>query len=268
MTLQDYSDEIEAKEKERAELQSQRDNCRKDLAEARATLQTVHERRQKLQDEKDKYRLREADWEREKARLEAQIDQLSKASALNGGNGKPSGSPGDSSSSSSSSSGSGRRPQLGDDPGNAALRNAIRKLQDELQTQQAELEKAQEELKTLRSYKTTQEARKVVRAGISSCMTENEKLEKYGGTMDRTSRLYRMLKKLADFLDHGGPKPTVEEFAQIKTFEDCLAERKRIMVQARTHPDPRGFMTPYLDKWDGLALASDCTFHFTAIPNS
>lgn len=263
ISLQDCSDELDATQKERAQLQDERDQCKRELDEARETLQAVHESRQRLQDEKDKHRIREADWEKEKERLKAQIDELNNTHAPGGGGGSgggPSASPPDS----PGSSGGDGPPPPGGDIGNAALQEEVRKLREKVQSLRDELEKAQDELNSLRAYKTRIETQDIYKARIAACETENEKLERFGGTIDRGSRLYRTLKKVADFHDNGGPEPTAGEYAQIRVFENCIMERRRIMAQARTHPDPRGFMTPYLDKWDALAHASGCTLTLVA----
>ncbi|KAJ4395931.1 hypothetical protein N0V93_000147 [Gnomoniopsis smithogilvyi] len=243
--LQDRGDQLEEVKKVCAKLHDDRDRWQKELHEAHETLQNVHERRQKLQNEKDKHRLREADWEKEKHRLETKIDQLNKTLASGSGDGNPYTSP----------------PPPGDDPGKPTLKDeTIKELQSELNGLRDELKQAQDGLNALRIYKKRKEDQKVVRAKMAACETENEKLEKYGGTLDRESQLYQSLKKLADFHDGSGPDLTAGEYAQIRAFKICFAERRRIMAQASTHSDPRGFMTPYLEKWDGLALAGGCTF--------
>lgn len=250
--LQNCTDELDASEKERAQLEIERDQFKRELSEAHETLQTIHEKRQKLQDEKNKHKLREADWDVERERLEARIEQLNKGAPPGGGGGGPL--------EGTSFDDSGGSPTPSDGTGTADLKSGILKLKDELQTMRAALEKAQDERNTLRSYRNTQEDHKLFRARIASCKTEKEKLEQYGGTVDRTSRLYWTLKKLAGFLDNGELEPAADEYAQIKTFHDCLAERRRIMAQAKAHPDPREFVTPYLDKWDQVASIGGCMF--------
>lgn len=249
---------MDATKKERAKLQEEKNRCRKELHEAHETLQSVHERRQKLEDEKAKHRIREADWEKEKERLEAQIDQLNESHSPEASDGGLSERPSDR----STNSGSVGLLLPGNEPGDDNLKDEIQKLQTQLRKLRDELTKAEGELKDLRMYKKRKEDRKVFRARLTACETENEKLDKYGGTLDRESCLYQTLKKLADFHDANGPEPTTGEYAQIRAFEICIAERRRIMAQARRHLDPRGFMTPYLDKWDNSALAGGCTFIF------
>lgn len=251
--LQDATDELDVTKRERDRLEEDRDRFKKELNEARETLQSVHERRQKLQDEKDKHKMREADWEKEKERLEAQIEQITKARSADAGNEDSSASPPKIDKSSRSLS------------ENAALKDEKQQLQKQLQDSQDELKKAQDELKIFRVYRKKQEDEPIYKAKIAACATENEKLHKFGGTLDLESRLYRTLKKLADFHDTGGPEPTSEEYAQMKEFKSCIDERRRIMFQARTHPDPRGFMKPYLDKWSDIARKGDCTFTLLTI---
>lgn len=255
--LQDTTDELDATKLERARLEEDRDRFKKKLNETRETLQSVHERRQKLQDEKDKHKMREVDWKKEKERLEAQIEQLTnKDRSPEDGNGGPPASPPNIDKSSS---------PPGDASENAASKDEIQQLQKQLEDSQNELKKAQDELKIFRAYRKKQEDEHIYKAKIAACVTENEKLHKFGGTLDLESRLYRTLKKLADFHDNGGPEPTSEEFAQMKEFKSCIDERRRIMFQARTHPDPRGFMKPYLDKWSEIARKGDCMFTFLII---
>lgn len=253
---QEATDELDLLEQERARLEEDRDRYKEELKEARETLQSVHERRQKLQDEKDKHRMREADWEKEKQRSEAQIEQLTQTQPVGCTSGSSSASPLKIDKFNHSPS---------DPSDNAALKDEIRQLQKQLQDSQDELEKARDELKTFRVYKKKQEDGPLIKAKIAACATENEKLHRFGGTLDLASQLYRTLKKLADFHDDGGPEPTSVEYAQMKQFKDCVDERRRIMFQARTHPDPRAFMKPYLDKWYEIAEKGDCMFTFATI---
>lgn len=259
--LQDATDELEATKRERAGLEEDRDRFKKELDETRETLQSVHERRQRLQDEKDKHKIREADWEKEKERFEARIDQLTKARPAEPGNEGPSTTPPKIDESS--------RSPPGDASKNTALKEEIQQLQKQLKDSQDELKKAQDELKIFRAYRKKQEDEHIYKAKIAACATENEKLQKFGGTLDSESRLYRTLKKLADYHDNRGPEPTSEEYAQMKEFKSCIDERRRIMFQARTHRDPRGFMKPNLDKWSEIARKGDCMFTFlTTCPDS
>lgn len=246
--LQDATDELDETKRERARLEEERDRFKKELNEACETLQSVHERRQKLQDEKDKHKMREADWEKEKERFEVQIEQLTKACSAGDGIKSCSASPPKLEIDKSSHS-------TGDASENAAPKGEIQRLQEQLKD-------SQDELKIFRAYRKRREDEHIYKTKIAACATENEKLHKFGGTLDLESRLYRTLKKLADFHDNGGPEPTSEEYAQMKDFKSCIDERRRIIFQARTHPDPRGFMKPYLDKWSEMARKGDCTFGF------
>lgn len=253
---QEATDELNALEQERARLEEDRDRYKKELEETRETLQSVHERRQKLQDEKDKHRMREADWEKEKQRFEAQIKQLTQVRSIGGATGGSSADPPKVDESSHSP---------GDASENAALSDEIQKLQKQLKDSQGELRKARDELKNFRVYRKKQQDEFKFKAGIAACATENERLHKFGGTLDPESQLYRTFKKLADFHDSGGPELTPEECAQMQEFKDCIDERRRIMFQARTHPDPRALMKPYLDKWHEIANKGGCMFTFTTI---
>lgn len=248
MLLQDCGDKLEATERAQAKLQEERDRYKNELHEAYETLHSVHIQRQKLQDEKQKHRLREADWEKEKERLEARINQLDKSHDRGVAGGSPANPP--------------NSPlPPGDDHENHTLKDEVQKLHEQLKGLRIDLKEAQNELNAIRSHEKRAEDHEVSRkARIAACETENEKIQEYGGTLDRESSLYQTLKKFADYHDNNGPEPTIGEHAQVRVFKSCIVERRRIMAQAKNHPDPRAFMTPYLDKWDSLALAGGCMF--------
>ncbi|KAJ4419244.1 hypothetical protein N0V82_005047 [Gnomoniopsis sp. IMI 355080] len=214
----------------------------------------LYEGRVFLQDCSDKL---EADWEKEKERLKAEIDRINKNHSPGASYGGTSAGPSDS----PNNSGIGGPSPPDDDLENATLKNKVQELQGQLKDLRNELKEAQDELNALLIYERRKEdPRKSRKERIAACKTENEKLEKYGGTLDRESSLYQTMKKFAEYHDNSGPQPTAGDYAQVRVFQSCIVERRRIMAQAKNHPDPKGFMTPYLDKWDSMALAGGCTF--------
>lgn len=245
MALQDCQDKLDHETRARQALMRERDALKEEVDLAHETLADLSKLRRDADANSKERKIRETALEAEIQALKAELAARDAKGASSPPPRPPPPPPPSDPNSPSDSGGGGGSGGPGSGPHDAELRqlrDAIARHRADLATTNAALARVQQRARHTAAF----------RAGIAACATENEKLARFGGSLDASSPLYAALRTLADAADNGDGPPalTRAEAALIGRFQATLAERKFAIAAAMRSEDPRGLLEPRMDAWE------------------